>query len=119
MIRYLPRDDAPADGPLMLRHRSGSPHARFPRDEVTVTAFTNGWCPASNIVYERARRAAEAMGERVTFVSIDLRDKADLVHHGHTDEVFIDGKPIQTGPPPSYEKITKKIERRLHRLERS
>lgn len=88
-------------------------------DEVTVTAFTNGWCPASNIVSERARRAAEALGERVTFVAIDVSDKADLVHHGHTDEVFIDGKPIQNGPPPSYEKITKKIERRLHRLERS
>lgn len=86
-------------------------------DEVTVLAFRNGWCPASNIVFERARRAAEELGDRVTFVTIDVADKTDLLRHGHTDEVFVDGKPVQTGPPPSYDKIKKKIERRLHRLE--
>ena len=87
-------------------------------DAVTITAFKNGWCPASNVVYERARQVADELGDRVVFVSIDVADKADLLHHGHSDEVFIDGKPIQAGPPPSYEKIKKKAERRLHRLER-
>lgn len=84
---------------------------------VTVTAFKNGWCPASNVVHERARRAAEELGAGVTFVSIDVTRKEDLVRFGHSDEVFIDGKSVQAGPPPSYEKIKKKIEKRLRRVE--
>lgn len=86
--------------------------------QVTVTAFKNGWCPAANLVYERARKAADELGDGVVFVTIDVADKADLVRYGHTDEVFVDGKPVQRGAPPSYRKIKKKIERRLDRIAR-
>lgn len=84
--------------------------------KVTVTTFKNGWCPASNLVFERARKAADELGERVVFVTIDVSNKADLVHHGHTDGVFIDGTPVQRGAPPSYGSIKKKMEKRLRRL---
>jgi len=94
------------------------PIAEGEADKVTVTAFRNGWCPASNLVFERARKAAEELGERVVFVTIDVADKKDLVHYGHTDGVFVDGKPIQRGAPPSYGTIKKKMEKRLQRLSR-
>ncbi len=87
-------------------------------DQVTVTAYKNGWCPASNIVFERARRAAEDVGDGVVFVTIVVADKADLLRHGHTDQVFIDGKVVQRGAPPSYQQIKKGIEKRVHRVAR-
>ena len=31
--------------------------------KVTVTAFINGWCPAQNMVFERAKRAASEFGD--------------------------------------------------------
>ena len=35
---------------------------------------------------------------------------------GQTDAIFIDGKQVRTGPPPSYEKIRKMIEKRAKKL---
>lgn len=86
--------------------------------KVTVTAFKNGWCPAANLVFERARKAVDELGEGVVFVTIDVASKEDLLRYGHTDEVFVDGKPVQRGAPPSYGQIKKKIEKRLNRLAR-
>ncbi len=97
---------------------SSKPVPRGEPGQVTVTAFKNGWCPAANLVFERARKAADELGDRVVFVTIDVATKADLLHYGHTDEVFVDGKPVQRGAPPSYGTIKKKIEKRLHRLAR-
>lgn len=84
--------------------------------QVTVTAYINGWCPVSNLVYERAKRAAAELGQKVVFESLDTSKRADLLEHGHSDAVFVDGKVLQRGPPPSYEKIHKAIEKRLRKL---
>lgn len=84
--------------------------------QVTVTGHLNGWCPASNLVYERAKRAAAELGDRVVFQSIDTSERADFVAHGYLDGVFVDGKTLQRGPPPSYEHIRKVIGKRLRRL---
>ena len=35
--------------------------------KVAITALLNGWCPAQNSVYERARRAALEFGDKVVF----------------------------------------------------
>ena len=84
--------------------------------KVTVTAFMNGWCPAQNIVYERARRAASALGDRVVFNGIDTSDRDTFLEWGISDGLFIDGKAVRTGPPPSYEKVHKLIAKRVRRL---
>lgn len=42
---------------------------------VSVTAFINGWCPAQNMVYERAKRAAGEFGNAVEFHGIDTSDR--------------------------------------------
>lgn len=84
--------------------------------KVTVTTFVNGWCPAQNIVFERAKRAAGEFGDKVVFNGFDTSDRDVLLEWGIADALFIDGKEIQTGPPPSYEKIRKLIAKRVKKL---
>lgn len=84
--------------------------------QVTVTAFKNGWCPAQNLVYERAKRATEAFDERVVFNEIDTADRETFLDWGISDALFIDDKEVRTGPPPSYEKLKGLIEKRVRKL---
>jgi GNAT superfamily N-acetyltransferase len=37
------------------------------KGQVTVDAFKNGWCPASNLTFERAKRASAEFGDKVVF----------------------------------------------------
>jgi len=85
------------------------------RGRVRVAAFVNGWCPAQNLVYERARRAAEAFPDKAEFVGVETEDKARLLECGFSDALFIDGKAVRTGPPLSYEKLRKLVEGRLRK----
>jgi GNAT superfamily N-acetyltransferase len=86
---------------------------------VTVTCLRSGWCPAQNVACERAKRAAAVLGERVVVQEIDTFEKEAAMEWGASDALFIDGREIRTGPPPSYEAIRKKIERNLRRLSRA
>lgn len=86
--------------------------------KVTVTSFKNGWCPAQNIVFERAKRAAAELGDNVIFREIDTFDKEVFSEWGISDALFIDQKQVRTGPPPSYEKIKKKITKKVRKLAR-
>ena len=87
--------------------------------QVTMTGYLSGWCPAMNLTYERAKRVAEELGDPVVFVSIDTGEPAAMRRHGHTDDVFLDGRKLQRGAPPSYEKIRKKTLKRVRRVHRS
>lgn len=84
--------------------------------KVTVTAFLNGWCPGQNLAFERAKRAASEFGDKVVFREIDTSDREVFLEWGIADALFIDGKSVRTGPPPSYEKIEKLIAKRVKRL---
>jgi GNAT superfamily N-acetyltransferase len=84
--------------------------------KVTVTAFVNGWCMAANLVAERARRAAEELGDRVVYREIDTSERSVVAEWGLSDALFIDGKEVRTGPPPPYEKLRALIEKRVRRL---
>jgi GNAT superfamily N-acetyltransferase len=83
--------------------------------KVEVTAFLSGWCPAANLVYERARRAAEELGSEVHFTTIDTSDRDTMLRCGRSDEVLIDGRPLQRGAPPSYKAVRRRIARQLRR----
>ena len=76
---------------------------------VTVHSFVSGWCPAQNLTYERAKRAAGEIGGPVAFKEYDTTDPEVFSEWGILDALYIDGKQIRTGPPPSYEKIEKTI----------
>ena len=83
---------------------------------VTVTSFINGWCPAQNLIHERAKRAAAEFGDKVVFNKVDTFDRTIFLQWGISDAFFIDDKKVNTGPPPSYEKIRKLIENKVHKL---
>jgi len=85
-------------------------------DKVTVTSFINGWCPAQNIVYERAKKASSEFGNKVDFQEINTFDRDVFLEWGISDALFIDGKQVRTGPPPSYKKIKRKIARKVAKL---
>lgn len=105
--------------PVWIRPTSG-PAPRIGRsDQVEVTAFHNGWCPAANLVYERAKRAAGELGEQVRFVTIDTDDRSVVRAHGRFEEVLVDGRPLQRGAPPSYRSVRRRLARRRRALQRS
>jgi hypothetical protein len=81
-----------------------------------VDAFKNGWCPASNLTFERAKRASAEFGDKVVFKEYDTTDSEVFSEWGMMDALFVDGKEVQTGPPPSYEKIYNIIEKKAKKL---
>ena len=85
---------------------------------VTVTAFLNGWCPAMNMTIERARRAAAELGDGVVFEEHQAWDRAVFEEWGIADALFVDGKQVRTGPPPSYERVRAIIAKRLRKVKR-
>lgn len=82
-----------------------------------VVAFRNGWCPAANLVYERARRAADELG--VEFETIDTSDRDTMLRFGRSDGVLVSGRPLQRGAPPSYRAVRRRIDRHRRRRARS
>ena len=83
---------------------------------VSVVAFVHGWCQATNLVAERARRAAAGFGDRVRFEVVDTSDRATFLAWGISDALFIDGVEVRTGPPPAEDKLRALIARRVHKL---
>ncbi len=109
LLLYKPFSDD-AIPPQWVRPKKEPPRSE---ENVTVAAFKNGWCPAQNMVFERTKRACESLGGRVVFLEFDTSDPKVFEEWGISDGVFIDGKPLSWGPPPSYETILKAIKKRL------
>jgi GNAT superfamily N-acetyltransferase len=84
--------------------------------KVVVTGLLNGWCPAMSMVHERARRAVAELGDKVEFREVRTDERAVFLEWGMTDALFIDNKEVRNGPPPKYEKIKKKIAKKLKKL---
>lgn len=84
--------------------------------KVNVTMFYNGWCPAQNLVYERVKQAVIGFREKIDFNVYHTTDHDILKYWGISDALFIDGREVRTGPPPSYRKIHRLIERRIKKL---
>ena len=83
---------------------------------VTLHAFKNGWCPGSNITYERAKRAAAEFGDKVKFIEYDTTDRDTFLEWGIMDDLFVDSKKITTGPPLTYDRIHSMIEKKVKKL---
>jgi predicted N-acetyltransferase YhbS len=84
--------------------------------QVTVTAFTNGWCSTQNINFEMAKRAASEFGDNVQFKAVNTIERDVLLEWGISDAIYIDDKKVSVGPPLKYEKIRKKIEKKIKKL---
>lgn len=101
-----------AEPPRLLKMRK-KPAPR--QDMVTVTCFRNGWCPAQNLSVERMKRAAARYPDRLQLVEIDTEDRAVMEEWGIADALFVDDRLINTGPPPSYEKLEKILEKKMRK----
>lgn len=84
--------------------------------KVGISVFMNGWCTAQNMVYERTKRAALYFTDKVELNEYRTIDKEVLRDWGISDALYIGGKQIRTGPPPSYEKIRNIIEKKVRQL---
>jgi GNAT superfamily N-acetyltransferase len=117
---------ADRQGMAVLMWKPFSPDAEPPRwhpkrgvlpdpvaGKVNVTAFVNGWCMAGNLTTERARRAAVELGDKIAYREIDTSEPGAVEKWGISDAVFVDGREVRSGPPPSYEKIRSVIARRI------
>lgn len=86
--------------------------------KVNLTIFMNGWCPAQNIACERAKRAITEFKDKVDLKEYYTQDIEIVKEWGIFDGLYIDGKEIRTGPPPTYEKLRKKIAGRVKKKAR-
>jgi N-acetylglutamate synthase-like GNAT family acetyltransferase len=119
---------ADKDGMAVLMWKQFSPEAQAPRwikekkrpalipGKVVVSSYVTGWCMVQNLAYERAKRASSMFPDKVVFQEIDTSVRANLNEWGIADGLYIDGKPVNTGPPPSFEKIKKLIEKKVRKL---
>jgi N-acetylglutamate synthase-like GNAT family acetyltransferase len=83
------------------------------KNMVKLTMFRNGWCQSMNITCERAKRAALDFPGKIEVHEFDTTNRNILDEWGISDAVYVDGKEIPTGPPISYKRIRRKIEKRV------
>lgn len=74
-----------------------------------ISVFTHGWCAAQNIAAERIKRIASEFGDKVILDEYDTRNPGIMESWGLSDAIFLNAKQINTGPPPSYEKLKKQV----------
>ncbi len=65
------------------------------------------------MVFERAKRASLELGDQVVFHEINTVNKEVFDEWGVSDSLFINRKKVNTGPPPPYKKIKKKMAKKL------
>lgn len=76
---------------------------------VDVTCFVNGWCTAGCVTAERARRVAAEFGERVVYREVDTSEHSAVAEWGLGDALFIGGKRVMQGPPPTAERLRRAV----------
>jgi GNAT superfamily N-acetyltransferase len=84
--------------------------------KVDISIFKTGWCPAMNIGYERTLKVSAEYEGKVGLRIFDTVDRQVFQEWGISDGIYIDGTEIRLGPPPSCQKIRKKIARRVARM---
>jgi hypothetical protein len=84
--------------------------------KVNISVFYNGWCPAQNLVYERTKKVVIEFRDKIVFNVYHTVDHEILKYWGISDALFINGRRIRTGPPPSYKKIHRLIEGSVRKI---
>jgi len=69
-----------------------------------------------NVACERAVRASKDFPGKINLQELDTINKEVVKEWGISDALYIDGKEIRVGPPPSYKTIRKKIERKVNKI---
>jgi GNAT superfamily N-acetyltransferase len=116
ILRLMFKPFTPDAEPPRLVRQVKKPEKNAHPGKVTVTYFLTGCCPGCNIVYERAERAAAEFGDRVVFQTVNTFDQETYLAWGMQNELYIEDRKATNGPPLSYEKIRKLIEKRVRKL---
>ncbi len=69
-----------------------------------------------NVACERARRASLDFPGKINLQEFETTEKEVVREWGITDALYIDGKEMRVGPAPSFDKIRKKINKRVRYL---
>jgi N-acetylglutamate synthase-like GNAT family acetyltransferase len=85
-------------------------------NKVNIALFRSGWCQSMNITCERAKRASLDFPGKINLQEYDTLDKEVAKEWGINDALFIDSKEVPIGPPISFDKIRKKIEKRVKKI---
>ena len=104
--------------PPKMRKPKKKPESGRDQGKVIITSFVNGICPAMNLGHERAKKAAAELGAPVEFRTIPTREPAVLEEWGIGDALYINGKELPLGPPPSYQKILKRLRKEVKKSRR-
>ncbi|MCB0823347.1 MAG: GNAT family N-acetyltransferase [Bacteroidales bacterium] len=84
-------------------------------EKVKVTCMSHGWCSAMNMACSTAKNVAAEYGDKVEVEVINTSDGSQLKEWGASDLLYIDGKRLIMGPPPSKEKLRNIIEKKIRR----
>jgi GNAT superfamily N-acetyltransferase len=84
-------------------------------EKVKITCMSHGWCSAMNMACGHAKEVAAEFGDLVEVEDISTLGTNSMKEWGAADLLYIDGKKVSMGPPPSKEKLRKKIQSRLKR----
>lgn len=84
--------------------------------KVTVTAFYNGRCQVQCIALERARRGVKEYGDQVVLVEINTFDREIFLEWGIADALYVEDTNLTKGPPVTYERIIKVIDKKLKHI---
>ncbi len=86
------------------------------KDCVEITIFQNGWCPVQNMASNRIKRAAAEFGDIVKVTEYNTSNRETFLEWGISDGIYINGKEIRTGPPPSYKKLRNIVEKYVKKI---
>jgi GNAT superfamily N-acetyltransferase len=84
--------------------------------KVIITALANGWCTGINGMIERTKQICSEFGDKVIYREIDMSRREALHEWGLSDGLFVNDKNIYRGPPLTYDKIRKIIEKKVKKL---
>ena len=105
------RDGAVAPSLLRMKKKPAAEEGA-----IRVTCLRNGWCPAQDLACERMKRAVGDIGRNIEYREIDTEIRANLDEWGLSDALFIDDKLVPFGPPPTYAKLKKMLEKKAKKL---
>jgi len=114
MMRLLYKTFESGSIPPRWRSPAGQP-AKHGSGPVRLTVLSNGWCPAMNMVMQRARDVASEFGNAVSVDEISTADPAVMIRLGESDMLYIDDRPVSPAPPVSPARLRRLLARAIKR----
>lgn len=83
--------------------------------KLKVSCSGNGWCTAMNLSCIRAKNVAAEFGDQVLIDENHSFNEKVEMKKGVENSLFINGKKVSTGPPPSKEKLRRIMAKKVRK----